>query len=385
MPWGLFVDNNNLGEYQYLPIRAQGKQSPMQVNSKAPRPLAMANNGTEAETTCSTDGWTILNGAHNQLFPSAWHTARKHDGDIFNPAITCYRGELLMIYRVVMSDGLRRLAACRLMPDFHVVPHSVVPFSDLIEKGGDWHADARFCTFRDRLFVHYNDGSLRGRRGGNHIYILEVDPATLKPKGRALELVLEGPRRTIEKNWMLFEHAGELWAVYSISPHQLLNLDLSASDNVLCRPAHSVAWDTTAYASRYGCPRGGTPPVLFGDYFVSFFHSSYVVRPWRHRMFRLLRTSPKQTIRYVAGVYAFSATPPFTPLWMHPQPVIHPPPLPRQHVPQLDSRIERSVYPCGSVFQNGRWIVSCGVQEEFGCLTTLDAAVLHRQSNNLYE
>ena len=67
---------------------------------------------------------------------------------------------------------------------------------------------------------------------------------------------------------------------------------------------------------------GGAPPVRCGDHYVSIFHSSFSVRPLRQVLFRLLHKPPAMTVRYVGGVYAFEASPPFTPRWLHPEPIL---------------------------------------------------------------
>lgn len=304
-----------------------------------------------------------------ELLPSAWSSTAAGNCYLFNPAITVFRDQIIMIYRVVTPDGQRRLAICRLTPELRVIPESVAPFSDSIQNGGQWRADARFCTVAGRLFAHYNDG---WKRDGNHIFLVEIDPDTLKTNAPARRLVMDGPRRAIEKNWMPFEHDGELWAIYSISPHLVLKVEFIDQETALCRPIHHIEWDTKAYSARFGELRGGAPPLRCGDHYVSIFHSSFSVRPLRQALFHLLHKPPAKTLRYVGGVYAFEASPPFTPRWLHPEPIIWPPPLPRRQNQQLDRRIERSAYPCGSAFHRGRWVVSFGSQEEYCCIATMD-------------
>ena len=312
------------------------------------------------------------------LTPNAWVKGARTPCHLFNPAITRFRNQLLLIYRVVTPDGRRRLAMCCLTDDLHVVPESVTPFSDFLHEGSDWHADGRFCTFRDRLFVHYNDGGLRGRQGVNQIYLVEVDPVRLIPQGRPRPLLLAGQRRPVEKNWLLFEHDGELWAIYSIAPQVVLQVTLGDDGPVLCRPVYRHDWDVQGYTRRYGQLRGGTPPVRVGDQYVAFFHSSFVAHPWRHRLYRLLRQAPINTIHYVGGVYGFAAKPPFAPLWLHSSPLLMPPRLPRRRQ-QLNPAVEYSAYPCGAILQNQHWLVTLGARNEYCCLAKVPQAAIQPQ------
>lgn len=313
----------------------------------------------------------------SSLLPTAWAAYGVENCYLFNPALICFGGEHLMAYRVVTPDGRRRLAICRLTSDLNVVPQSAVPLSDTIQSGGAWHADPRFCTVQDRLLLHYNNGAQQAQSA---IYLVEIDPDSLLAVGQARRLELAGPKRQVEKNWMLFAQGGRLWAVYSIAPHVVLELDFaterSAEGNIPCRPVYHSDWDVAGYAGCYGELRGGAPPLRIGDMYVSVFHSLFHVRRMRRLLYRILRKPSHKTLRYVAGAYAFAAVPPFEPIWLHPVPVLTPPPLPRRPGPQLDTRIERSAYPCGSIFKGGEWIVSFGSQEEYCCLATLDNKVL---------
>jgi hypothetical protein len=307
-----------------------------------------------------------------ELIPQAWLHRPTSEYLLFNPAIVRFRGQIIMCYRVVMPDGRRRLALCRLTPDFQVVPSSAVPFSDFIQNGGDWHADGRFCPFQDRLFLHYNDGARRGRTA-NQIYLVEVDPDQLVPLGQPRQLMVDGARQPVEKNWILFTHDNELWAIYSIAPHVVLKVTLAGAGPILCRRTYVQQWDVAAYTHRYGELRGGAPPVRLGDRYISFFHSRFVARPLRSRLLRLLGKAQMNTVHYVGGAYGFAAEPPFVPLGLSPEPLLLPPQLPRRQQ-QLNPEVEYSAYPCGAILQDQRWIISFGARNEYCCLTTFAAA-----------
>ena len=212
----------------------------------------------------------ILDNAH--LVPKTWADGPLRNCYVFNPAIVLFRGRFILAYRVVTPDGVRRIAICELeAASLQPKSETIVPLSDLIQNGGQWHADPRFCVFGDRLYLHYNDGS----RAENQIYLLEIDPGSLAPRGPARPLALEGPHQPIEKNWLLFEHGGDLLAVYRITPHTILHVELDGNGPVRCQRMVETPWNAAPYAERHGEPRGGTPPVAVDGVYYAFFHSSY--------------------------------------------------------------------------------------------------------------
>lgn len=116
-------------------------------------------------------------------------------------------------------------------------------------------------------------------RPRKRLLLVELDPATLRPKGAARPMLQTGPRQEEEKNWMLFGYEDDLYAVYRMTPHIIFQLDLTQPDQVMCRPVHSVAWDDQGYTRRYGELRGGRPPMGVGDAYYAFFHSWYSSSP----------------------------------------------------------------------------------------------------------
>ena len=147
-----------------------------------------------------------------------------------------------------------------------------------------------------------------------------------------------------EKNWLWFEHGGRLHTIYMTDPHRVItwNQDYTAADQTFETAAPDESW------WRFGHARGGTPPVLVGDEYWSFFHSS---TPWTE-------WTSAQKRRYHMGAYAFEAKPPFritrfakVPLltgspydpWAPGQPLV--------------------VFPCGAILRNNTWLVTLGVND----------------------
>lgn len=95
---------------------------------------------------------------------------------------------------------------------------------------------------------------------------------------------------------------------------------------------------------KYGWVRGGTPPVLVGDLYYTFFHSSM---PWRGR-YR----------RYYMGAIAFNSTPPFMPAFWTQEPLL----IGSQNDP-WQQRKPLVVFPCGAVYEKERWLISMGIND----------------------
>lgn len=317
-----------------------------------------------------------------QLVPDRWRPSRPSATVcIYNPAIVRFRGRLLMAYRV--DFGYEKpfrvaTALCRLDEDLRVITESVTPLSDTIDGGATNHYDARFLVYRDRLFVHYNND---WNTVPNQIHLVELDPDTLQARSPARLLELDGPRALCEKNWMLFEHDGELFVIYWVQPHCVLRAELAGAEPVRCTPVYRTEWDTLAYPRRFGALRSGTPPVRVGDSYIALFHSrthsqelAHAARtPAMNKLGRMLglrrvkrwlreRFAP---VRYYGGVYAFAATPPFAPTYIRPSPILWPEHEgPRQRPTPSHMAPRRVVYPCGLVRWADGWLASYGVHDE---------------------
>ena len=266
-----------------------------------------------------------------------------------------------MVYRVVLSDQKRRLALCLLDNDLHVISDSVIGISDLIEFDPkadynehvkNWFADPRIYWLDEKLFVYFNSG---WHDPINHQFIFELDPKSLMPVTFARELKLKGARQHIEKNWMLFGN-GPYFAVYSVSPHCVLNLDLKAEGDIGCERVAQIAWNTPGQFP-VSSLRGGAPPQLLNGYYYSFCHFAQVTP-----------TGPK----YEVAVYTFSAAFPFRPSRapIHSLALGNPIAGPRSR-PQLNPAVSEVIYPCGSILHEDSWFISYGINDESCAISTL--------------
>lgn len=297
----------------------------------------------------------------DDLLPAPWRGLARPDACyFFNPSIASHRGERLMAYRVVLPDQRRRIAVCRLDPAGRIEPGSTLALSDLLVDAGDWHADPRFCVFGERLLLHFNNGA----RTPNDIFLVELDPGTLHPMAPCRTLLLDHRRNTVEKNWMFFEHAGELYTVYSIAPHRVHRVRLDAPGPIRCESAHMTTWHDAPYTARFGSPRGSTPPVRLGDHYFSFFHSQYRKPFGRRLLTAATRGTRLRATTYGIGFYAFRAAPPFAPALFSPALLFEPPVRRRSPRPPLATNYDSCVYPSGAVHDSGRWLVSAGLHDD---------------------
>ena len=298
------------------------------------------------------------------LLPNAWsHFATQGPVRAFNPGLLRDDDGWILAYRVVGADTLRRIALCRLDREFRIVPGSPLALTDLLRfptgrsydapEATNWFADPRLYRFAGRIFVYWNSGWHEPR---NYQFLQELDPAHLRPIGSPRELILRGERQKLEKNWTLFGD-GPFHAIYSPHPQRVLAFSLAGQGDIEFSETHSTMWQHTGYDQTHGGLRGGAPPQRLGDHYYSFCHSVH---------------DAPDGFRYAPTVYRFSAKAPFAPTDV-PHTALnlgHPFGARRVH-PKLNPAVGEVVYPCGAAHDNGRWIVSFGINDEHCALTVL--------------
>ena len=310
-----------------------------------------------------------------QLIPDPWDDLRAGPIWVFNPSLLRHGAGFLFAYRLVGADGRRRIGLCRLSRSFTVVPGAVVGYSDYIvfasgscvaEQARIWFADPRLFRLGDGVFIYWNSGWYEPR---NAQFIQQIDADSLQPVGPPRELVLDGERRAIEKNWMLFESGGACYAVYSINPHRILTFSLEGSEAILCRPVATTAWADESYGPIWGELRGGTPPQRIDGSFHCFCHSV---------------SGPPGAYVYSAAAYSFSTEFPFAAVQVPVRPLSIAIPSQIQDGQERLNKVVREVlYPAGAVFDQGQWIVSLGVNDQHCALARIDVADLAASQRQL--
>lgn len=281
---------------------------------------------------------------------------------MFNPSIIKGEEDWIFAYRMIGLDGLRRIALCRLDSDYKIKKETIVPFSDVVkfsnnnsffERAMSWFADPRLFRLAGRLFVYWNSG---WHEPFNHQFIVELDESTLKPIGRAREIVLEGERRPIEKNWTFFGD-GPFYAIYSIEPHCVMEFSFEGENEIKFHPTVVVNWNNNGRSDSYGDLRGGAIPQRLGSYYYNFCHSVYGV---------------PGSYMYAPAVYRFEADYPFGPKDVSLKPLNLVNPFGFNDSPdRLNPAVKQVLYPCGAVFKDDKWIISYGVNDEYSIITEI--------------
>lgn len=252
--------------------------------------------------------------------------AHSPDQTHFNASLIRFKKRLLLAYRVGTSGSRVHVAAL----DDNLNPVASVP---LLLR----HSQSIAGQEDPRLFVH--NGNLYCSFVGVE-FVRPGEPRTsqmlarLSDDLRVEEIVspaLDG-RQHWEKNWVFFSALGELWSVYQIDPHIVLH-HRGSDAHTFAEVDWKLIWDG-------GLLRGGAPPVLVGEEFYHWFHGRKVLG---------------SITTYNTGVYTFEAKPPFKPLRVTPLPVQWP-----DHERMTPGDWKSVTFCCGSLLENGKWLVSYG-------------------------
>lgn len=152
-----------------------------------------------------------------------------------------------------------------------------------------------------------------------------------------------GPERTKnmghEKNWTWFIHAGQLYMIYMICPHEVVMIESG------WKAGEQMVGKDWSYRWPYGIPRGGSNPMLVGDRFFGFFHS-------RHE-------PSDKPFRYYMGAYSFPAKLPFEVDRVTTKPILT--------GSRQDPHIMNGppcIFPGGAILEDQKWLVVFGVNDE---------------------
>lgn len=274
--------------------------------------------------------------------------AARPDGYSFNAGLIRHRGRLLMAYRDGWAGSNVHVA--ELTEDYTVVRSTKINLSHPRAAGG--REDPRLFTLGGRLHVAFIGVERAGQRiRTSQLYARLGDDLDV---GEVFYPELAGRQEPMEKNWSMFDHNGELLAVYTTGPrHVVVRIDGDRAERVADTPV------TLPWAG--GVLRGGAPPVRVGDLYYHWFHG---------------RTGADRKPHYNVGLSVFEAKPPFRVVAQSPRPMLW--------GSAADNAAETKpnycvvAFPCGAILEAGVWRVSMGWNDRGVRVAEWDAATVDR-------
>lgn len=148
-----------------------------------------------------------------------------------------------------------------------------------------------------------------------------------------------------EKNWVPFNHLGQMYFVYSISPHVIIHSPFV--DDGIDPFVERIA--ETPFTGKWtgGMMRGGCPPVLHRGLYYHFFHGCWKNFDSGRRL-------------YNCGLVCFEPKPPFRIVRYTPRPLD----VASTHDTPKDVPVD-CIFPGGAILVDGHWCISYGVHDKF--------------------
>lgn len=272
---------------------------------------------------CEANGW-----AHGEfLFPrfqSESNLVR------FNPGMCKIDGEVYLFPRVAKFEkGNRihnRIECWSLDGDLNPMR------GHEIDLGAGEHEDARAMPGSNGLilsFVHH--------AGGAPMVALARLSEDMQRRGKIEIPRFGGNGSRPEKNWVFFKSGGVWRFIYDARSQVVVDA------STLVSTESYTDWSKW----KFGVPRGGTPPLLIGDKWITFFHSSL---PW-------LRNGGRN--RYWWGAYEFENREPFRITRYTVEPLMC-------GCPNKPDRIipHALQFPCGALVDGDDFLISAGVNDD---------------------
>jgi len=250
---------------------------------------------------------------------------------------------LVMVYRYHDGEFLSsRLALATLDRNGHIKSNRALASLELSMEDPKlfWHrnqlhlswVESSYPTFPFKSVVKY------GRLADGEI----VD--TILPR------LPDNDMTTMQKNYVFFEFAGDLFCIYRRAPVQRV-FRLKGEEIADTYECPGMRWF-------FGEPRGGSPPLFYEGKLISFFHSS---------LDNELQGPPR---RYYMGAVLMEYEPPFRPVDMSMDPILfgsEVDDVPVKDWPLCVHRKGQVVFPGGAVQREDHWLVAVGVND-YECL-----------------
>eukprot|EP01041_Mallomonas_annulata_P008200 gene8200-16859_t len=304
---------------------------------------------------------------------------------LVNPSVFIWKGKTFYAWRVRDKESARGYdsTAIHVMNDELNISSSLQPLTVddmysccvIISLGSASlnrliGQDMRFIIFKDRLFAFFNHGQILSGHNrpyhGRKMYFNELvyneNRKCLHAEGqpRLLSMAHEVPLSN-EKNWTPFEYGNRIYMIYSYHPFRIVQILPSLHNDSSSTLEHMV--DTVSLSSssatiwEWGTVRGGTPALLIGDKYLTFFHSS-------KKRCRL------DTPVYFMGALTFSANPPFQILQISPEPLVTNISYNFDSSHRLTSRVA-IVFPMSFLVMKDTILLTMGKDDKQGCIVEM--------------
>lgn len=238
----------------------------------------------------------------------------------YNPSLVTKDGDDWLIYRRQLHNSDSTI--CRM--NFRTHENATIEIPAIYEK--EQFEDPRCLWHNGNIHICFSSW----RKTWNYKPLMRLvslnDDWTFKEE---IPLDFGGNGKgVIQKNWQYFSHEEKLHFVYWYDPFQVVE-------------GHSI-YEGKSLKWSYGDVRGGTPPVLVDGVYYTFFHS---------------RTDGGRA-KYYMGCMSFEGKTPFKPISMTKKPLL----TATNKEPSLHWA-PLVTFPCGSLFKDGRWCVSLGIND----------------------
>ena len=202
--------------------------------------------------------------------------------NFFNGSICRYNDRILFACRGDQKPWFSnmRIVLSDLGEDFQPIQSTETDWMSLDSKLGPNHVeDPRLFECGNEIKLTYTDGY--------DMYLAHLDKFMKVRRQEHISTFKElssGDGR--EKNWTPFDYLGEPHFIYSDNPRIIVN-------------RKGIFLSKTAFEWKWGKVSGGTPAIKWGEYYITFFHSSITFKNPHHKRI------------YYMGAYLFEAKPPF--------------------------------------------------------------------------
>lgn len=190
------------------------------------------------------------------------------------------------------------------LPEFSVLPlfssKNICEKNEILETSQGIE-DPRLFRFRNELWIYGHFRGFLGECLHTPIIVKATPPYSVE---NVIKLKTHITKEYLEKNWMPFEYKGELYFVYSISPHMILKCNVKTG---FCYEIYRTdRLDLHPLTKNH--LGGGAPPVLVKykgtSYFLTVSHTrNNTPRIIRKNFFYLFRADPPFDIVAVSKIF----------------------------------------------------------------------------------